>query len=71
MKEYNINDLMEQLKNLERAINDKTDKYNKLKEEYELTGYYDKEYMKICPICGELLFIEADKCPVCRINFRK
>ena len=63
-----FNNLMKQLEALQTSIDDKTNKYNKLKEEYERTGEYDKEYMKICPECGNLLVIDAQICPKCNIK---
>ena len=58
-------ELEEQLAKLQASINDKTAKYELLKQEYRLTGIVP-EGMKQCPKCAELLFGDANYCPNCK-----
>jgi hypothetical protein len=60
-----MSDLIKDLEQLKKDINNKLERYELLKQEYKATGVIP-EGMITCPQCGELLFIEADFCPECK-----
>lgn len=72
MNKYSITseELEQQIKELGQAIKIMEAYYKVKKLEYELTGIVPEGFA-LCPICNELVFIDADHCPKCNIKFRK
>ena len=60
-----MSDLMKDLEQLKKDIDNKLERYELLKQEYKATGVIP-EGMITCPQCEELLFIEANFCPECK-----